>query len=170
MDSEPAKEAEETGPAQAAADPEEGLQRVEADAERAVYALSVAMELIRSAEDEASRSQYRDSVDSARNSMRMAASALLFRDGYVATDLETSCSYLRRHYADIVPVDDWVAVEAMAHPKPFEQLGAIFSMAKSKPHDTAIRALEAAGRFVQAAAAAMMSTLEDGAEEPAEAG
>ncbi len=77
----------------------------------AVMALNTAAELLESAAEEFAREDYPSSFMDARNSMRLASSALLLRDGYVGVTLEATTSYLEARYAGMVPVETWKELE-----------------------------------------------------------
>ena len=122
------------------------------DTERAAYALSAAAGLLESAERKNSESDYGETITLARDSMRIASSAVLFLDGKVAPDLETSCRYLREKYGDVVKVEEWQEVEQLSRIGVIGRLAGMFGGAKRLQKD-AEKALGAAARFFGATSA-----------------
>jgi|GEM_PF-2893068 len=161
MDESASQEAEQEGDAAY----KDGLQRIEPEAGRAIYALSVAMELLESAQQKAAESGFEDAIILSRDSMRLASSALLFEDGYVATSLDSSCGYLKRRYGDSIPIAEWVAVEGMASGRPADSILRIFSRSKGSAEQDAKKALESAGKFIGAASAIIRPIAQELAKE-----
>jgi len=126
------------------------IQRVEAEIGRVMVALSAALEFLQSAQQKAAESSYDDAIILSRDSMRAASSAILFKDGLMAADLESSCSYLKRRYGDSVQVSEWREVEALAQPSVMDSLAGIFGSRRGQREKDARRALECAARFVEA--------------------
>jgi hypothetical protein len=151
-----------------AALPTSGLQRVEPEAGRAIYALSVAAELYESAEQKVAESSFEDSIGLSRDCMRLASSALLFQDGYIATDLDSSCGYLKKRYGGALPVTEWVAVEGMASERPADRILGIFGRGKGIPEQNAKKALESAKRFLDAASEIIRPLVQELAKEMSE--
>lgn len=126
------------------------MQKIDAEPDRAIYALSIAAELLQSAQDNASDSSFEEAIIQSRDSIRMASSAILFKDGFVATDLESSCTYLKKKYSKAIPVDEWRHVETLANSGPFDRLVGLFGIGKGRLEKNAKEALEAANRFLSA--------------------
>jgi hypothetical protein len=126
------------------------MEEIEAEPERAVYAISVANELLLSAQKKASKSSFEEAIIESRDSMRIASSAILFRDGYIANDLESSCIYLKKKYGDVVPVDEWRFVESMVQSSPIDSLVSKLGFGKTNREDQAKKAINAADRFISA--------------------
>lgn len=132
------------------------MEEIGQEPERALYALSVAMEMLQFAEKKVSDSSFEDAIFHSRDSMRLASSAILFRDGLVAPDLESSCTYLKEKYGDALPLDEWREVEAIARTGPIEQITGFLGIGKSRIADNAQKALDAAVRFVKASSALLI--------------
>lgn len=147
----------------------ESLQRVEPEAGRGVYALSVAMDILESARQKAADSRFDDAIVLCRDSMRMASSALLFEDGVVAGDLEASCDYISRKYGDSVPTGEWKAVESMALTGPADRILAVFGRSGGTAGQKAKAVLESAFRFIGAVSEIMRPAAQELAKEMAEA-
>jgi len=122
------------------------------DTERAVHALSLAGEMLQSAESKSSESSYEEAIVLARDSMRLASSAVLFLDGKVASDLDTSCRYLSGKYGDVLNVDEWREVERMPGMELAQRLTSIFG-GRDRLRKDAEKALESAARFLGATTA-----------------
>jgi hypothetical protein len=92
-----------------------GLARKNPDVAGALYAVTLAGDLLESAGDKFSRKDYPGAFEDSRNAMRLASSALLLRDGYVSDSLETTISYLFQRYPGELPLDEWHRFEEAAY-------------------------------------------------------
>jgi uncharacterized protein (UPF0332 family) len=87
------------------------IVRITPDSGSAIFALGLASEAIERARERFFRGDYRRSLEESRNAMRLASSALLFRDGYVSDSLEATIYYMLQHYPGSFPLDSWVSIE-----------------------------------------------------------
>jgi hypothetical protein len=133
------------------------MQEIEAEPERAAYALEVAASLLGSAKEMAEKSSFDEAIVSARDSMRMAGSALLFKDGLVSTDLDSSCQYLAEKYGSELPVDEWRRVEQLTRTSFIDKLADIFGSSKNRLEKNADLAMEAAHKFLSACSMLILS-------------
>ncbi len=78
---------------------------------RAIEAMEAADSLLFSSNVSMEREDYACSFEESRNAIRVAASAMLFKDGYVAKTLESTIDYLEKGYPDIFPCSDWTIIE-----------------------------------------------------------
>jgi len=120
----------------------------------ATAALATASDLLESARDCYARGDYATAFTDARDCMRMASSAILMRDGYVATTLEASVAYLESRYAGKVPVDSWERMETAFPGETIGVMNALMSaLGKSRKPDreNTGEALGAAERFLASA-------------------
>ena len=81
--------------------------------------------------------------------MRIASSAILFRDGFIAPDLESSCSYLKKKYGGSFPLNEWKEVEAISNTSPLDRLVEVFGLGKDRLEKNAKKALDAANKFLK---------------------
>jgi len=81
------------------------------DIDSALYALDAASELLNAAAEKLSQKDYTTAFSTSRDCMRIAISALLFRDGVIAPTFEATEEYLERHYPDKLPLKDWHSIE-----------------------------------------------------------
>lgn len=81
------------------------------DPQGAMVALATAAGLLESAQSGFARRDYDSSFTDARDSIRLASSAILMRDGYVATSLDATTYYLDGRYAGMLPLDSWTEME-----------------------------------------------------------
>ena len=132
------------------------MEEIGAEPERAVYALSVAVEMLQSAEENATKSSFEDSLMQSRDSMRIASSAILFRDGFIAPDLESSCSYLKKKYGDALPLDEWKEVERIARTTLLDRITGFLGIGKGRVESNAKKALDSAFRFINASNALIL--------------
>jgi len=77
----------------------------------AVLATHIASEMLMSAKEKYEKRVYDDSVSDSRDAIRVAASAVLLRDGYVASTFEATYSYLSHHYQDRLSLEPWHSME-----------------------------------------------------------
>jgi hypothetical protein len=126
------------------------MDEIGPEPERAIYALSVAAQLLEEARIQSGESASVETVIKARDSMRIACSAILFKDGYVAADFDSSVAYLRSKYGEKVPINEWRDIELMAKGSPLERITNFLGLAKNQGQENAKKALEAAGRFLEA--------------------
>ncbi len=87
------------------------LLKIDPEPSKAIYAVGVAEELIGSAREKADSGKYEDAMEDIKNAIRVASSALLYNDGYVANTLDTTCYYLQNHYPKKFPVKEWKIIE-----------------------------------------------------------
>jgi hypothetical protein len=90
------------------------LSRNRPDIARAMYAIDLASELLDSAREKYGKEDFRGAFEDCRNAMRLASSAVLFRDGFVSDSLEATASYLLQRYPGIFPVEEWYRMEESA--------------------------------------------------------
>lgn len=144
-----------------------------ADGARAIYAISAAAELLQSAERKNAESSFEESIALSRDSMRMSSSAVLFLEGKVASDFESSIVYLQKRYDDIIPVAEWREVERLAKDNIHGRLSSLIGGDRSMLEKDAAKALESAAKFFGATSAivegaAAASGQEGGARESEE--
>ena len=132
------------------------MQEIEAEPERAAYALEVAASLLGSAMEMIGKSSYDEAIISARDAMRMASSALLFKDGLISSDFNSSCDYLKKKYGDELPVADWIKVEQLTRTSLIDKLADILHT-KGRLEKNANVALEGAHKFLSACSILLMS-------------
>ena len=135
---------------------DEDLVVMQPDPLGAIAVLGTASDLLESARGGFARGDYEAAFTDARDSMRISSSAILIRDGYVATTLDATVSYLEERYAGTLPLDSW---EQMETAFPAETMGVmgrlIGSLGKNKKPDkeNTEHALAVAGAFLSSARA-----------------
>ena len=129
------------------------MDEIGPEPERAIYALSVAAALLEEAKIQSEETASVETIIKARDSMRIACSAILFKDGYIAPDFDSSFSYLRSKYGEKVPLNEWKDIEQMAKASPLDRITNLLGLAKDQGHKNAKKALESAGRFLEASGA-----------------
>lgn len=87
------------------------LSRIEPSRENALFALTVAADLLISAREKLKSLDFYGAINDANGCMRMAASALLYNDGYVAGSLESTIYYIHKNYEGMFPIEDWKIAE-----------------------------------------------------------
>lgn len=101
--------------------------KIEPDKTSALFALDLASEALLSARERFFRGEYRVSLEESRNAMRLASSALMFRDGYVGGSLDAAVFYISRRYPGMFPVEAWESVERI----PVEDTPGLYNMVLS---------------------------------------
>ena len=132
------------------------MHEIEAEPERAAYALEVAASLLGTAKEMADQSSVDDAITTARAAMRMASSALLFKDGLISSDFNSSCDYLQKKYGDELPVSQWKRVEQLTKTSIVDKLADIFS-SKGRLEKNANEAMDAAHKFLSASSILLLS-------------
>jgi len=130
------------------------IVKADPDPARAFFAVSLAADTLQSARTRLLRNDYVGALDEAKNSMRLTSSALLFRDGYVATTFDSAASYLLSHYPGAVPVEEWRYFET-AFPGPsvglMSQLIRVLGKEKKLDETEAGKAISTAEAFLRSA-------------------
>jgi uncharacterized protein (UPF0332 family) len=125
--------------------------KIAPDVTGAVLANELASELLQSAKDKFERSGFEEAYSESRSSIRAAASAVLLRDGYVATTFEATHRYLTTHYGQRLSLGDWESLEkdswAESRGLMYRLLHAI-GMIKKTDSQQAKHALTAAEEFI----------------------
>ncbi len=85
--------------------------RVAPDLSSAIYAIGLASENLRHARERLSGHDLQGALEGSRNAIRLASSALMFRDGYVTGDFDRTVRFLRSKYDDQLPLRDWERLE-----------------------------------------------------------
>lgn len=87
------------------------LVRRTPDMQTALQAIQAASDLIDTASVSLEQGDHLAAFNSSRDAMRIAASALLFKDGYVVESLDATTEYLRKRYPDSFRFREWHWVE-----------------------------------------------------------
>jgi uncharacterized protein (UPF0332 family) len=87
------------------------LVKINPDPSRAISAVMVAEELLESAKEKFRERKRDEALEDVKNAIRMASSAMLYYDGYVARTLDTTCYYLQNHYPEKFPTNEWRIIE-----------------------------------------------------------
>ncbi|MFH1221580.1 MAG: hypothetical protein V1492_00680 [Candidatus Micrarchaeota archaeon] len=87
-----------------------GVVRTHPEPYKAVYALETAKEFIKNAEEDMLRNDYNSAYGNSLHAMRMASSAVMFLDGYIAQTLDSATYYLKEKYVQL-PADEWRQIE-----------------------------------------------------------
>ncbi|MFN7991242.1 MAG: hypothetical protein U0R44_03730 [Candidatus Micrarchaeia archaeon] len=85
--------------------------RVAPDLASAIYALDLASDTLRDAKEKFTSHDLQGALDGSRDAIRIASSALMFRDGYVTADFDRTVRFLRSKYDDQLPLRAWERVE-----------------------------------------------------------
>ena len=88
------------------------LARKEPDRTRAVFAINAASHILDVAMDRFYYRDYPDAFQESKNAIRMASSALLFRDGCIASTLDATLMHMEENYLDRLPIEEWQSLES----------------------------------------------------------
>ena len=94
-----------------AADAVAELSRKQPDTVGAMLAIDAAIGILVSAKERLAHDDFEEAFLEAKHAMRMASSALLIRDGYLAASLDATVIYLSDKYPGMVPVGEWHEIE-----------------------------------------------------------
>ena len=89
------------------------LARKEPDRTRAVFAINAASHILDVARERFYCRDYRGAFQESKNAIRMASSALLFRDGYIASTLDATLMHMEENYLNQLPIEEWQSLESM---------------------------------------------------------
>lgn len=141
-----------------AADAVAELARKQPDTVGAMLAIDAALGILASAKERLGRDDYGEAFLEAKHAMRMASSALLIRDGYLAASLDATVLYISDKYPDRVPVEQWREIESRVTGEGPGLLNLVIRlMGKVKEPDEADArsAVMLAGRFIASVNAIM---------------
>jgi HEPN domain-containing protein len=123
------------------------------DAASAAHAFDLAADMLSLAKELFSEGDLQAALQHSRDSMRLASSAILFRDGYVTDDFDKTVRYLSRRYDSIFPLRDWERVEMT-----YLGTGGLYNMIlkamgkqRKSDREMVAEALSIAERFVETA-------------------
>ncbi len=134
--------------------------RLAPDHASALFALDAAAGLLALAHNHMQRGEFKSSLVESRNAIRMASSALLFRDGIVADSLDTALQYLLRKYPGLLPLEGWQRLESLPDedaPRLYNLLLSAMGRLKKTGEQEAKEALGIAELFIGSARAEMGS-------------
>ncbi|HSB47699.1 MAG TPA: hypothetical protein VLD37_06830 [Candidatus Bilamarchaeum sp.] len=119
----------------------------------ALIALNAATDLLESAREKMTHDDLPGALENSRDAIRLASSALLFRDGYVAGSLEDTASYLSKRYPGVFPLADWDTLEVAASGRVtlYKLLLSAMGKIKKDAREEAGRALTTAEAFISSA-------------------
>ncbi len=87
------------------------LLKIKPEPSKAIYAVGAAEEFLESAKAKFKSGEREEALEDVKNAIRIASSAILYYDGYVAGTLDTTCYYLQNHYPKRFPTDEWRIIE-----------------------------------------------------------
>ena len=96
-----------------AADAFSEIARKNPDIPSAMFAIDAASAILNAAREKFSHKNYKEAFQESKDAIRMASSALLIRDGYVASTFEATIMYIADRYQDRLPVDEWQHLESV---------------------------------------------------------
>ncbi|MBN1170478.1 hypothetical protein JXA56_05620 [Candidatus Micrarchaeota archaeon] len=83
----------------------------EPDYIQASIAINAASEMLNSAKEKMKFRDYGNSFEDARNVIRIAVSALMFKDGMIVQTFDATIQYLNEKYPETFPVEKWKSIE-----------------------------------------------------------
>ena len=119
----------------------------------AMVALTAASDLLALARDKLAHDDIEGAIESSRDAIRLASSAILYRDGYVSGSLEDTEDYISKKYPGVFPVGDWDRIEITASPRVTLYKMVLSAMGKIRPPDRSVaeEAVVIADTFIRTA-------------------
>ena len=130
------------------------IKTTKPDIYSAMFALNTGFDLLKSARDKFDLRSYIEAFDLARDSIRMASSAVLFKDGYISDNFEDTKAYMIRNYPGSYPMTDWQKIEVESIQEKGGMLGILleaFEKIQKGEEKKAKHALVSAERFLDSA-------------------
>ena len=94
-------------------DKDEDIEDYSSDPLAAIRAVNAASEMLLSASNMMSEKNYAQSIEYSKGAIRLAASALLFHNKKISRTFDSTVSFIRTHYPDKFPLEDWDKIERM---------------------------------------------------------
>jgi len=134
-------------------DKREDIAITEPDLAGAVFAIDLALRMLERAREQFARKNYLAALEESRNSIRMASSAIMLRNGHMAGNLDAAIAYLSRYYPGRFPLHGWQKTEAMAASRKgglYGMLAAVVGSATRDLEGEAVGAIGTAESFLDA--------------------
>lgn len=77
----------------------------------AIQAVEAASDMLLSAKELFDGGDYCGSLEQSRGALRVAASALLYKDGVIAQTFEATAEHIEKRYPETFPLRDWARIE-----------------------------------------------------------
>lgn len=77
----------------------------------AIQAVEAASQMLFAAKELMEGGDYCGSLEQSRAALRVAASALLYKDGVIAQTFEATTEHIEKQYPDTFPLSDWEKIE-----------------------------------------------------------
>lgn len=124
----------------------------------AVLALDLASSMLDEAKERFARGDFAGSMEESRNAVRVATSAILYKDGFVSDSFESTLNHLLKNYPGAFPLDEWRRMESNAPDRGYglyHMMLQALKMAKKADEDAASKAIATADMFINSARAEM---------------
>lgn len=126
---------------------------IEPDLAGAVLAVGMASEMLNRARECFANKDYSAALGEARDSMRLASSALMLRNGHMAGSLDATLDYLSHYYPGKLPLMSWYKAETAVVAKSgglYNIMAVMLGKAVRDPEQEASNAMNAASTFLEA--------------------
>jgi hypothetical protein len=122
-----------------------------ARAESVSGAMALAGDLLSAAKERYSSGDLQSALEGSRDAIRVASSAILFRDGYITDDFDKTVRYLSRRYDGLFPLRDWERVEMtyLGEGGVYNMLLRMMGMRRRSDSEMVRAALDVAERFIE---------------------
>jgi len=124
----------------------------------AVLALDLASNMLDQAKEKFERGDFAGSMEDSRNAVRVATSAILFKDGFVSDSFESTLNHLLKNYPGAFPLEEWRKLEISAPENGYglyHMMVVALRMVKKADEDEAGKAIAIAAMFINSARAEM---------------
>lgn len=124
----------------------------------AIVAISAASDLLALAREKLAREDAEGAMEGSRDAIRLASSAILFRDGYVSGSLEDTADYIAKKYPGLFPIEGWERIEIASSPRVTLYKMFLSAMGKIKKpgRESAEEAIITAETFIESARSELM--------------
>jgi len=136
------------------------ITRISPNRAGALIALQSASDLLLLARELFSHGDFRGALLESRNAIRLSSSALLFSDGVVSDNLETTLAYLSERHPGALPIEEWHRLEEAPDedsPGLYGMILAAMGKLKKTGRQEAKDAIALAESFILSASAEMSS-------------
>ncbi len=134
------------------------ITRISPNRAGALIALQSASDLLLLAREHFSHRDFRGALQESRNAIRLASSAVLFSDGVVSGNLESTLAYLSERHPGALPTEEWHRLEEAPDedsPGLYGMLMAAMGKLKKTGRQEAKDAITLAESFIMSAGAEM---------------
>lgn len=138
-----------------------GVVKVKPEPSKAMFAIEAAADLVESARIGIRQNNFEQAYEDSKNAIRMASSAIMYNDGYIANSLDGAYDYMEKVQGKKELVEDWRNIEIKSPENTgfFDRILDFLRLKKKSyvnTEESARKALSVAEVFVQSARTIVM--------------